>query len=357
MSDSLVSNSALAERGSRVFVPNYRQQQVALAGGEGARVVDVEGRQYIDLASGIAVSSLGYGHQKLIQAVQAQAGQLFHASNIVWNEPAVRAAELLVQHSFGDRVFFANSGAEANEAMFKLARKVFHDRGEGRFEIITTERSFHGRTLGMITCTGQEKYRVGFEPLIPGVRTVPFDDLEAMEAAITERTAAIMIEPIQGEGGVRVPSPGYIRGLRDLCDEKGCLLLVDEVQSGVGRTGKMWGYEHEGIYPDAMSVAKGVGGGMPLGAMITTDELAAHLTPGSHGSTYGGNPVACAAAGVVLEETSQPAFLERVTELGNHLLDRIVELQRKHERIAVQARGRGLWAGLELNLDASALPK
>ena len=357
MSDSLISNSALAERGSRVFVPNYRQQQVALAGGEGARVVDVEGRQYIDLASGIAVSSLGYGHQKLIQAVQEQAGQLFHASNIVWNEPAIRAAELLVQNSFGDRVFFANSGAEANEAMFKLARKVFHDRGEGRFEIITTERSFHGRTLGMITCTGQEKYRVGFEPLMPGVRTVPFDDLEAMEAAITERTAAIMIEPIQGEGGVRVPSPGYIRGLRELCNENGCLLLVDEVQSGVGRTGKMWAYEHEGIYPDAMSVAKGVGGGMPLGAMITTDELAAHLTPGSHGSTYGGNPVACAAAGVVLAETSQPEFLEHVTELGNHLLDRIVELQRKHERIAVQARGRGLWAGLELNLDASTLPK
>lgn len=357
MSDSQTTNAGLAERGARVFVPNYRQQTVALAGGHGARVVDVEGRSYIDLASGIAVSSLGYGHAELIAAVQEQAGKMFHASNIVWNEPAVRAAELLVQHSFGDRVFFANSGAEANEAMFKLARKVFHDRGEGRFEVIATEQSFHGRTLGMITCTGQEKYRVGFEPLIPGVRHVPFDDLEAMEAAINERTAAILIEPIQGEGGVRVPSAGYLRGIRELCNAHGCLMLVDEVQSGVGRTGKMWGYEHEGIYPDAMSVAKGIGGGMPLGALVTTEALAAHLTPGSHGSTYGGNPVACAAAGVVLRETSQPAFLARVRELGDHLLQRLQTMQQKHERIAVQARGRGLWAGLELNLDASALPK
>lgn len=352
-----LSNETLASRGARVFVPNYRQLPIALAGGEGARVVDVEGNRYIDLAAGIAVSSLGYGHPRLIQAVQEQAGKLFHASNIVWNEPAVRAAEQLVEHSFGEKVFFCNSGAEANEAMLKLARKVFHDRGEGRFEIIATERSFHGRTMATVTCTGQEKYRVGFEPLLPGVRHVPYGDLGALEAAITERTAAVLIEPIQGEGGVCVPPPGYLRGVRELCSKHGCLLLLDEVQSGVGRTGAMWAYEHEGIEPDVMSAAKGIAGGLPLGAMVTTSELAEHLGAGSHGSTYGGNPVACAAAAVVLEEVSQPAFLARVKELGEHLLARLGALQRAHKRIATEVRGRGLWAGLELNVDGSKLPR
>lgn len=354
--DAGFTNESLAQRGARVFVPNYKPQKVAIVGGEGARLLDAEGKRYIDLASGIAVSSLGYGHAGLIRAVQDQAGRLFHASNIVWNEPAVRAAERLVAHSFGDRVFFANSGAEANEAMVKLARKVFHDRGEGRFEIVCTERSFHGRTLGMITCTGQEKYRLGFEPLLPGVRHVPFGDLATLEAAITERTAAVLLEPIQGEGGVRVAPPGYLRAVRELCDRHGCLLLLDEVQSGVGRTGTLWAYEQEGFVPDAMSLAKGIAGGMPLGVMVTTESLAAHLTPGTHGSTFGGNPVACAAANAVLDVVTAPEFLAQVQALGSHLMTRLNAMQQRHRRIAVEARGRGLWAGLELNLDASVLP-
>lgn len=347
----------LIQRGQRAFVPNYRQLPVVLAGGEGARLVDVDGNRYIDLAAGIAVSSLGYGHPRLTQAVQEQAGKLLHASNIVWNEPAIRAAELLVQRSFGEKVFFCNSGAEANEAMLKLARKIFHDRGEGRFEIIAAERSFHGRTMATITCTGQEKYRVGFEPLLPGVRHVPYGDLGALEAAVTERTAAILLEPVQGEGGVRVPPPGYLRGVRELCNKHGCLMLLDEVQSGIGRTGTLFAYEQEGFVPDMMSVAKGVAGGLPLGAMVTTSALAEHLTPGSHGSTYGGNPVACAAAAVVLEEVSQPAFLSRVRELGDHLHARLSAMQRTHKRVVAEARGRGLWAGLELVVDGSQLPR
>lgn len=351
------SNSSLASRGANVFVPNYRQMPVALVGGEGARVVDADGNQYIDLAAGIAVSALGYHHARLTAAVQEQAAKLLHASNIVWNEPSIQAAELLVEHSFGEKVFFCNSGAEANEALLKLARKVFFDRGEGRFEIIATERSFHGRTLATVTCTGQEKYQLGFEPLLPGVRHVPYGDLGALEAAITERTAGILLEPIQGEGGVRVPPAGYLRAVRDLCDKHGCLFLLDEVQSGVGRTGTLWAYEQEGFVPDAMSVAKGIAGGMPLGAMVTTAALAEHLAPGSHGSTYGGNPVACAAAAVVLDEVARPEFLSRVSSMGDRLMARVSMLARNHQRIAVEARGRGLWAGLELNVDASALPR
>lgn len=357
MAEEGVSNETLINRGQRAMVGNYRPQPIVIAGGEGARIQDIEGNQFIDFISGIAVSALGHNHPRLVRTIQEQAAKVLHTSNVFWNQPEVELAELLVQDSFGDKAFFCNSGAEANEAMLKLARKVFHDRGEGRFEFICMERSFHGRTIATITCGGQEKYRVGFEPLMPGVRHVPFGDLNALEASMSERTAAILLEPIQGEGGVIVPPPGYLKGVRDLCSKHGCLMLLDEVQSGVGRTGLMWAHEHEGVEPDIMSLAKGLGGGLPIGAMVTKAELADHLTYGSHGTTFGGNPLACAAATVVMDEVGKPEFLENVRSVGDHLAARLDAMAKTHKRVVVEARGRGLWRGLELNADCSKLPR
>ncbi len=351
-----VTNEEWMARGQKVLLGNYKPQPIALVGGEGAIARDADGGTYIDFVSGIAVSSLGHNHPALVEAIREQAGRVLHTSNTVWNEQAVRLAEKLVEKSFADPVFFCNSGAEAVETMLKLARKVSFDRGEGRYEIVSFQHSFHGRTLGALTVTGQEKYRMGFEPLLPGVRTVPYGDLSALEQAMTERTAAVLLEPVQGEGGVRVPPPGFMKAVRDLTTRHGCLMLVDEVQTGVGRTGTLWAYEQDGIVPDAMSVAKGIGGGLPLGAMLTTEALAAALPPGSHGSTYGGNPIACAAGNVVIDVVSDPAFLARVQKLGDHLLSRLQQLARTHRKLCVEARGRGLLCGLELTIDATKLP-
>jgi predicted acetylornithine/succinylornithine family transaminase len=350
-------NESWAARGSKVLLGNYRPQTVAMVGGDGAVAIDADGNRYIDFVSGIAVSSLGHNHPALVAAIREQAGRVLHTANVVWNEQAVMLAEKLVAKSFAERVYFCNSGTEAIEASLKLARKYFHERKEGRFEFISFDKSFHGRTMGAVSVTGQEKYKEGFEPLLPGVKTVPFGDLNAVEAAITERTAAIIVENIQGEGGLRVPPPGFLRGLREITQRHGCLLILDEVQSGVGRCGTLWGYEGEGMTPDIMAIAKGIGGGLPLGAMLTTDAVGAALTFGSHGSTYGGNPLACAAGNVVMDIVSDPAFLARVKTLGEHLLNRLQGLVRNHRKIAVEARGRGLWCGLELNVDAAKLPK
>jgi len=351
------TNEEWMARGQKVMLGNYKPMPVAIVGGEGSRVVDADGNRYIDFVSGIAVSALGHNHPALVAAIQQQAGRVLHTANIVWNEQAVRLAEKLVATSFADRVFFCNSGAEAIEAMIKLARKVFFDRGEGRYEIVSFQNSFHGRTLGALTCTGQEKYRQGFEPLLPGVRIVPYGDLSALEQAMTERTAAVLIEPIQGEGGVRMPPPGFLKAVRDLTSRHGCLMLLDEVQSGVGRCGTMWAYEGEGFVPDAMAIAKGIGGGMPLGAMLTTEALGTALPPGTHGSTFGGNPVSCAAGNAVMDVVSDPAFLTRVGKLGDHLLSRLNMMVRTHRKVCVEARGRGLWCGLELNIDLTNLPR
>lgn len=351
------NNEAWIARGQKALLGNYRPLPVVLESGEGARVKDADGNSYIDFVAGIAVSALGHNHPQLVAAIKEQAGKILHTANVVWNEPAIALAEKLVKHSFAERVFFCNSGAEAVEAMLKLARKVFFERGEGRFEVVSFEKSFHGRTMGALTVTGQEKYRAGFEPLLPGVRTVPFGDIGALEAAITERTAAVLLEPIQGEGGVGVPPPGFLKAVREITQRHGCLMLLDEVQSGVGRTGTLWGYEQEGVLPDAMSIAKGIGGGLPLGAMLTTDALGQHLGFGSHGSTFGGNPLACAAGGVVIDVVSDPQFLARVRSLGEHLLSRLQQMMKQHRKIVVDVRGRGLWCGLECNVDLAALPR
>jgi acetylornithine/N-succinyldiaminopimelate aminotransferase len=350
-------NEALIARGMKAMLGNYKPLPIVLVSGEGSKVRDADGNTYVDFAGGIAVSSLGHNHPALIAAIREQAGKIVHTANVVWNEPAILLAEKLVASSFAERVFFCNSGAEAVEAMIKLARKVFFERGEGRFEIISFEKSFHGRTMGALTATGQEKYRVGFEPLLPGVRSVPYGDIGALEAAMTERTAAILLEPIQGEGGVVVPPPGFLKAVRELSQRHGCLMLLDEVQSGVGRTGTLWAYEQEGIVPDAMSLAKGIAGGVPLGAMLTTDALGQHMGFGSHGSTFGGNPIACAAGNVVLDTVRDPQFLSRVKTMGEHLMSRLQQMMRQHRKVVIDVRGRGLFAGMELNIDVSALPR
>jgi acetylornithine/N-succinyldiaminopimelate aminotransferase len=351
------NNEALIARGQKALLGNYRPLPVVLVGGEGARVKDADGNSYIDFVAGIAVSALGHNHPQLTAAIREQAGKIIHTANVVWNEPAIVLAEKLVKLSFGERVFFCNSGAEAVEAMLKLARKVFFERGEGRFEVVSFEKSFHGRTMGALTATGQEKYRVGFEPLLPGVRTVPYGDVGALEAAMTERTAAVLVEPIQGEGGVVVPPPGFLKAVREITQRHGCLMLLDEVQSGVGRTGTLWAYEQEGVVPDAMSLAKGLGGGVPLAAMVTTEALGQHLGFGTHGSTFGGNPIACAAGGVVLDVVSDPQFLARVKSLGDHLMMRLQQLMKQHKKVVIDVRGRGLWCGLECNVDLAQLPR
>lgn len=350
-------NEEWATRGARALLGNYRPMPIALVGGEGARVVDADGNRYIDFVSGIAVSALGHNHPQLVAALRDQAGKILHTSNTVWNEQAVRLAEKLVANSFADRVYFSNSGAEAIEAMIKLARKYFHDKNEGRYEIVAFDKSFHGRTLGALSVTGQEKYRVGFEPLLPGVKLVPYGDLVALEQAMTERTAAVLLEPIQGEGGMRVPPAGFLKAVRELTTRHGCLMLLDEVQSGVGRCGTLWAYEYEGVIPDAMAIAKGIGGGLPLGAMLTTEAIGAALPFGTHGSTYGGNPMACAAGNVVMDVVNDPAFLARVRHLAEHLQGRLQQIARNHRKVAVDVRGRGLWFGLELNVDLAKLPR
>jgi predicted acetylornithine/succinylornithine family transaminase len=350
-------NEAWIARGQKALLGNYKPLPIVLVGGEGAKVKDADGNSYIDFVAGIAVSALGHNHPQLVAAIREQAGKIVHTANVVWNEPAIALAEKLVAKSFAERVFFCNSGAEAVEAMLKLARKVFHERGEGRFEVVSFEKSFHGRTMGALTATGQEKYRVGFEPLLPGVRTVPYGDIGALEAAMTERTAAVLLEPIQGEGGVVVPPPGFVKAVREITQRHGCLMLLDEVQSGVGRTGTLWAYEQEGIAPDAMSIAKGIAGGVPLGAMLTTDALGQHMSFGSHGSTFGGNPIACAAGSVVVDIVSDPTFLAKVKALGEHLQNRLQQILKQHRKIVVDVRGRGLWFGMELNVDVSGLPR
>jgi predicted acetylornithine/succinylornithine family transaminase len=357
MAEGGPQNESWIARGQRALLGTYKQQPIVLVSGQGCRVRDADGTDYIDFAAGIAVSVLGHGHPLLVKTIQEQAAKILHTANIVWNEPAIALADKLVDSSFAERVFLCNSGAEAVEAMLKLARKVFFERGEGRFEIISMNGSFHGRTLGALTATGQEKYRLGFEPLLPGVRQVAYGDVAAIEHAITERTAAVLLEPVQGEGGVVVPPPGYLRAVREITQKHGCLMLLDEVQSGVGRTGTLWAYQQEGIEPDAMSVAKGIGGGLPLGAMLTTEALGMHLTPGSHGSTFGGNPVACAAGNVVLDIVREPSFLARVKAAGERLQARLLDIHKRHRRTVVDVRCKGLWAGLETNQDLSKLPK
>lgn len=333
----------------RVMVPNYSPQQMVPVRGEGCRLWDQEGREYIDMTAGIAVTALGHSHPALVKALKDQADKVWHLSNVFTNEPALRLAQKLTEATFADRVFFCNSGAEANEAAFKLARKYAHDRySEDKSEIISFVQSFHGRTLFTVSVGGQPKYCQGFEPVPKGIAHAPFNDLAAVEALISDRTCAIVVEPVQGEGGVIPAEPDFLRGLRELCDRHNALLIFDEVQTGVGRTGELYAYMSTDVIPDILTSAKGLGGGFPIGAMLTTDEIAQSFSVGTHGTTYGGNPLGCAVAEAVIDQVNDPALLEGVVERGELFRAELAAINERYG-IFTEVRGQGLLLGAELN--------
>jgi acetylornithine aminotransferase len=326
----------------------YARQPLALVRGAGCRVWDADGTRYLDFFAGVAVNSLGHCHPAVVEAIRRQAGELLHVSNHYHTAVAGELLDLLCRHSFAERAFLCNSGTEAVEAAMKLARRWGAERGGGRYEILATQGSFHGRTFGALTATGQEKYHQGFRPLLPGVRLMPYDDLAAMEGALAPETVAILVEPIQGEGGVVVPHAEYLRGLRALADRHDLLLICDEIQTGIGRTGTLFAYEQACALPDVMTLAKALGGGVPIGALCATERVAAAFTPGAHGTTFGGNPLTCAAAVAALRTIAEPAFLEHVTAMGRRLRAGLDELAGRHRRVET-VRGLGLMLGLVLD--------
>lgn len=344
-------------QGARQYLMDtYARYPLALVRGQGAKVYDVEGREYLDFLAGIAVNVLGHGHPKVTQAIQHQAQHLIHASNLFYTEPQVKLARVLVEHSFADKVFFCNSGAEANEAAIKLARRWAHAKdGAGRYEIVSMRNSFHGRTLATLTATGQEKVQQGFEPLPEGFCYVPFNDVDALSKAVTAATAAILVEVIQGEGGVHVATPAFLTACREISRARGAALMVDEVQTGVGRTGRLFAYEHFGIMPDVMTLAKGLGGGVPIGACLATDEVAHAFTPGSHASTFGGNPLVCAAALAVLDVLLEDQdLLGHCADVGAHFMKGLLDLKSRCP-VVRDVRGLGLLVGVEVAMDAREL--
>ena len=326
-----------------------KRHPVALVRGEGSRVWDSNGKEYLDFTGGIAVTALGHSHPKVVGTLREQAATLVHVSNLFHIPQQAQLAQLLCEHSFADRVFFSNSGAEANETAIKLARKWAKEHGSSdRGDIISMRGGFHGRTLATVTATAQEKYHHGFEPLPAGFKYVAFNDLKALERAIDSRTAGVLVEPIQGEGGVIVPDEGYLPGLRKLCDEAGILLILDEIQTGMGRTGKLWAYEHSGVAPDIMTVAKALANGVPIGATLATEDVAKVFTPGTHGSTFGGNPLATAVGVTVFSTLIEDKLAERAGRVGTLLLQGLEAIRAKHPKAVKEVRGRGLLAGVDL---------
>ncbi|UCG81482.1 MAG: acetylornithine transaminase [Desulfobacterales bacterium] len=345
------------EKAEKVIAATYKRFPIVLTQGEGCTLFDSEGGTYMDFVAGIAVCNLGHAHPGIAEAVANQARQLVHVSNLYYTTPQIVLAEWLVEHSFADRVFFCNSGAEANEAAIKLARKYFKDRGTPeRFRIITMEGSFHGRTMATLSATGQAKIHKGFEPLVDGFDFVPFNDLEAVQKAVTGETCAVILEPIQGEGGVQYPGPGYLEDLRKLCDQQGLLLIFDEVQTGMGRTGKLFAYEHFAMTPDIMTLAKALANGLPMGAMLAREEVAASFTAGSHASTFGGTPLVAAAALTVVKALVEEGVLQNCERVGAYFKDRLLELKAKYAFIQ-EVRGQGLLLGLDLSLDGASVVK
>ena len=336
------------------LMPTYNRADLAFERGEGAYVWTDAGRRFLDFGSGIATSSLGHGHPHLVKAIAEQAAKVMHVSNLYRVPQAEKLAARHVAASFADSVFFCNSGAEANEGMVKAVRKYHAENGHPeKFRMICFEGAFHGRTLAMLSATGNEKYLAGFGPAVEGFDHVPFGNMNAVRDAITPATAGIMIEPVQGEGGVR---PAYLRFLRDLravCDEFGLLLALDEVQTGMGRSGKLWAHQWAGIEPDVMSSAKGIGGGFPLGAVLAKEAVAKHLKPGTHGTTYGGGPLACAAGNAVLDVVLAPGFLDQVDRVARHLWRGMLALAERHPRVILGVQGAGMLLGLRLMPEVS----
>ncbi|MEW6516920.1 MAG: acetylornithine transaminase [candidate division FCPU426 bacterium] len=340
--------AAIMQLESRVLAQTFQRQPVVWEQGQGCRLVDREGKTYLDFFSGHAVMNLGYGHPEQLAAMRAQLERLAHSGNLYYLEPQIRLANLLVRHSFGERVFFANSGAEIVELAVKLARKWGRKNGAQKYEIICLEGSFHGRTFAALTATGQPKYHEGLEPMLPGFKHVPANDLEKIKAATSAATSAVLVEPIQGEGGIRPLDMEYLRGLRAWCDERKLLLIFDEIQCGLGRIGHFHAYEHFGVTPDVLLLGKPLGGGLPLSALVTRTDVAAAMKTGDHGTTFGGNPVAAAGGCVLLEQLAKPGWLVNVRQAGQYLGEQLDQVAREFPALVAAHRGAGLMHGLEL---------
>jgi len=346
-----IGTKEVVELYKQYVMPTYTQLPYVLIKGKGAKVWDSEGKEYLDFFPGWAVSGLGHCHPKVVSAIKKQAAKIIHVSNNYYNELQGQLAKLIVQNSFEGKVFFSNSGAEANEGAIKLARK--YGSPTKRYEIITMDKSFHGRTMACISATGQDKVKIGFEPLLDGFKKVPFNDLSAVREAITGKTIAIMLEPVQGEGGINVADKDYCLGLRKLCDEKDCLLIFDEVQTCMGRTGEIFCFKHFGIEPDCMTLAKSLGSGVPIGAVVASKKVCDVLGPGSHASTFGGNPLVCSAAIATFETIKSEGLLENVSAQSEFLLTRLNRLRRKHKSVIKGVRGLGIMVGLELHCEGN----
>jgi len=350
-----MNNEMVTTMGNDYVMNTYKRYPIGIARGKGSTVWDCDGNAYLDLVAGIAVNNVGHCHPAVVKAIQEQAEQLIHCSNLYWNENQVKLAKLITEISCADKVFFCNSGAEANEGALKLARKWAWRRGQQeRTEIVTAVNSFHGRTMGALTATGQSKYHEGFGPLMPLVKYVPVNDLQALQEAVGHKTAAVLMEPIQGEGGVMPLSPEYINGINQLRQKYGFLLMLDEVQTGLGRTGKLFGYEHFGIEPDVFTMAKGLGGGVPIGALAARGEAAEALQPGDHASTFGGNPLATAAALAAVTVIVEENLAQAAWEKGNYIKNKINSWQELSDVIA-DVRGQGLMIGIEISCSGSAV--
>jgi acetylornithine/N-succinyldiaminopimelate aminotransferase len=334
----------------------YSRQDITIVRGKGCHVWDSSGRQYLDMVAGIAVCNLGHAHPDVVRAIKDQAEQLFHCSNLYQIPQQETLGRMIAENSFASRVFFCNSGAEANEAAIKLVRRYCNDGGRRGPSIITCDGSFHGRTLATLAATGQARYRQGFEPIPAGFVSVPYGDIRALEAALSNDIGAVMLEPIQGEGGVNIPPAGYLQQVRDLCDEFGLLFVLDEVQTGMARTGKLFAYQHEGIEPDIMTLAKALGNGFPVGAMVAKPEVAGVLTPGTHASTFGGNPLAMACSIATLTTMLREDIAGQAQEKGIYLRRRIEEMKHSHPALR-EVRGRGLMVGAEFDSDISFFPQ
>ncbi|OAG28708.1 aspartate aminotransferase family protein [Thermodesulfatator autotrophicus] len=346
----------IKDLGEIYLAKNYKRFPVAFVKGKGSRLYDEEGNEYLDFCAGIAVCALGHAHPELSQAICEQAQKLIHVSNLYWTEPQARLAQKLCENSFAERVFFANSGAEVVEAALKLARRyAWKNFGPEKYEIIALENSFHGRTYGALSATGQPVYWEGFKPLVPGFKHVPPNDISALEKAFSENTCAIIFEPIIGEGGVIPLTEEFIKASRELANKYNALLIFDEIQTGIGRTGKFFAYEWTGVKPDIMCLAKGLAGGMPLGALLATEEVMAAFEPGTHASTFGGNPVSCAAALVVLDKILEEGFLEEVVLKGKALRQKLLNLADKYSHLVSEVRGKGLMQALELKVSANPI--
>ncbi len=349
--------SEIINKADKVIAKTYKRFPIVITRGSGCTLWDTAGNAYTDFVAGIAVCNLGHAHPRVVNALSMQAETLFHVSNLYYTVPQVELASWLVENSFADRVFFCNSGAEANEAAIKIARRYFNKKGDsGRYRIIAMEKSFHGRTMATLSATGQNKIKDGFDPVLEGFDFVPFNDIEALYSKIGPSTCAVMIEPVQGEGGVRCPDPEYLKAVRRICDETGVLLVFDEIQTGIGRTGRLFAYEHFGIEPDIMTLAKALANGLPIGAMLAKEDIAEAFGPGSHASTFGGTPVVTAASLEVVKVLSEEKIIDHCRKVGDYFKKRLLWLKKRHESIE-DVRGLGLLLGMKLKIEGAPVVK